>query len=63
LKRLSRVFKRVERGDLELLKKAIPHELEKILNMLENLIIHGTPQWIRKRDQPPTKSRNAFYSN
>jgi len=34
-----RLFKIVERGDFELLRKALPHQLEKILNMLENLII------------------------
>jgi len=38
-----RLFKIVERGDLELLKKALPHQLEKILKMLEGLIIYGTP--------------------
>jgi len=39
-----RLFKIVGRGDLELLKKALPHQLEKILNMLENFIIHRTIQ-------------------
>ena len=38
-----RLFRIVERGDLELLKKALPHQLEKILKMLEGLIIYGTP--------------------
>jgi len=38
-----RLFKIVERGDLELLKKALPHQLEKILKMLEGLFIYGTP--------------------
>jgi len=35
-----RLFTIVEREDLELLKKALPHQLEKILNMLEGFIIH-----------------------
>jgi len=38
-----RLFRIVERGDLELLKKALPHQLEKILKMLEGLFIYGTP--------------------
>ena len=37
-----RLFKVVERGDLELLRKALPYQLEKILNMLGNFIVHRT---------------------
>jgi len=40
---LLRLFKTVEREDLELLKKALPHQLEEILNMLESFIAHRTP--------------------
>jgi len=39
-----RLFRMVERRDLELLKKALPHQLEKILNVLDDFIIHGIPQ-------------------
>jgi O-antigen/teichoic acid export membrane protein len=39
-----RLFQIVERGELELLKKALPHQLEKILNMLGNFIVHRTIQ-------------------
>jgi len=35
---LLRLFKIVQRGELELLKKALPHQLEKILNMLEGFV-------------------------
>jgi len=35
-----RLFKTVERGDFELLKKALPHQLEKILNLIESFIAH-----------------------
>jgi len=35
-----RVFRVVERGRLELLKKALPNQLEKILNLIESFIAH-----------------------
>jgi len=38
-----RLFTIVQRGDRELLKKALPNQLEKILNILEGFIIHRTP--------------------
>jgi len=38
-----RLFKTIERGDFELLKKALPHQLEKILNTLESFITYETP--------------------
>jgi len=38
-----RLFKIVAEEDLELFKKALPNQLEKILKMLENFVIHGTP--------------------
>jgi len=47
-----RIFRIVERGDVELLKKALPHQLEKILNMLENLFI----SWNTAIDQEETLS-------
>ena len=35
-----RLFKIVQRGDFELLKKALPHQLEKILNLIESFIAY-----------------------
>jgi len=37
-----RAFRVVERGGLELLEKALPNQLEKILNMIEGFITRGT---------------------
>jgi len=39
---LLRLFKIVAEGDLELLRKALPHQLEKILNILESFVVHRT---------------------
>jgi len=37
-----RLFRILEREDLELLKKALPNQLERIVNIIENFITHGT---------------------
>jgi len=37
------LFKIIQRGELELLKKALPHQLEKILNMLEGFVPKNIP--------------------
>jgi len=39
----SRLFRIIEKRDLELLRKALPNQLEKVLDMLEGLVIHRTP--------------------
>jgi len=39
-----RLFKLVQRGELVLLKKALPHQLEKILNLIGSFIAHRTIQ-------------------
>jgi len=39
-----RLFKLIQRGELVLLKKALPHQLEELLNMIERFIIHRTLQ-------------------
>jgi len=37
-----RLFRIVERRDLKLLKETLPHQLEKLLDVLEDFIIYGT---------------------
>jgi len=39
-----RLFKVAQREDFELLKKALPHQLEKILNIIESFITYRTTQ-------------------
>jgi len=46
-----RLFRIVEKGDFELLRRAFPDQLERILNTLENFMISRTPE---NKDANPT---------
>jgi len=44
-----RIFRIIEVGDFELLRKALPHRLEKTLTMIEAFITHRTPSVDNRR--------------